>query len=694
MRGSIFVVSILSSSLLWLGCTGQDPEPGSMGQAISNEARLASACRCSTGARAALGADESLVGEQDVPLTGLGCTAKVVTAMRKSPTSELRHLMKDPGGPLCAWQVIVSADKDARAAALNEQQEQSAQSLASDWKGSAVVWLKHAPFEASDIDEQADSRYDFGKVSDVIGRFSARHTGKVEGALQDAPVAALDNLTRDDVLGLRADPDVGRVVVGEKVPDKTNDLGEFCSECTSTSGYWFDLSALTAATNFGSGFPTGILEQFVYNCNGLSSWCPTLNGQPVHDTRIKDWTAAMQVAPCTGLGCMFPSYHENMVASRIWTLANAPLKNGNPISVGIGTPNFANYTTALNFFDQNATRVINRSVYDGVDWDVCASAPTLQYDLLQDYYSWSHTMLFSQAVQNTCSSDPACIRLSNAITVGGEEPIMSQTENAAFYSGRLELPTVVGNCYATGTDCENLDDPGFSILIPTQPGSNMCAAGNSFNAPGVTAIASMLRQAATGVWPPNSARYPETLRAIIMAGADYTPYQGIDTASYCSGCVGQYTYCPPVDCKYGAGKVDGGGAWGIYQAGDYQYWSGNPDPGYSTSTADFRCQQSSCYVKAALAWSNVVDCDTLDCNDDGHVIHNFGLCLEKRNGTPPLTWYTPVVCSDSSESTSEWLHYTITSQSLYYRLRLYLVSRTVARTTHFSLAYQADGTTL
>jgi len=90
----------------------------------------------------------------------------------------------------------------------------------------------------------------------------------------------------------------------------------------------------------------------------------------------------------------------------------------------------------------------------------------------------------------------------------------------------------------------------------------------------------------------------------------------------------------------------------------------------------------------------VVDCDTIDCNDDGHVIHNFGLCLEKRNGTPPFTWYTPVVCSDSTESTSEWLHYTINSQSLYYRLRVFLVSRSVARTTHFSLAYQAGGTTL
>jgi hypothetical protein len=681
---------MIAACMLSACSTWDDTRHGELG-GVSHQTTALDSCRCPLGARAVLDADERLVGAEEIPLAGLGCTAWRVTAMRRSPDSEIRHLMKDPDGALCSWQEVVTANSDARARRLRETEEQALQALGENWRGDVIVWLKHEPFSETDVDASSEHRFSSDKVEAVVDRFATRFRGKNPLSTATAPAVVLRDVTREEVLALRGEPDVGRIVIEEGTPAE---ITELCTYCTSMDGFQFNLQSLTSATNFGAGFPAGILEQFVYDCGGLSPWCPLLNGQPVDDQRVHNWTAAAQVAPCSGLDCVSPTYHENKVASRLWG-QNAPLKNGQPVSVGIGQPSFANYLTALQFFWQHGAKVINRSIFDGVAWAQCGTAPTLQHDLLQDYHAY-FGVLFVQAVGNLCgSSGPLCIRLSNALTVGGKTAAMSQTQNAAFYAGRLELPNVVGNCYGVGTDCSDvfqIDKPGFSIFTPEQDGWHMCAYGNSYNAPAVTAIASMIQKAATSA--SSNAKWPESLRAIIMAGADYTPFQGLDTASYCSGCVGQYTYCPPVDCKYGAGALDGAGAWSVYQQGNFVYNWGNPDPGWSTVTPDFRCQQSSCYLKAALAWSNAVDCDTYACYDDGHVSHDFGLCLERRWGTCPMCWYTPVVCSDASESTAEWFHYTISNQSTYYRIRTFLVSRTVPRVTFFTLAYQAAGTSL
>jgi|GEM_PF-5437430 len=698
--GCCTVVLLKLIIVLAVGCGGKKGDELSSRAAslsIDVEARSNIVCSCEgRKAAQATAADEMVVNEQEVMLTGMGCSARVVEVISRNANSTRRHVMRDPGGSLCDWQDIVVANRLALGSANRQREEARIRSLPEDWEGKAIVWIKHAPLEGSDWIEDSLDRIRFEKVQLANNGFLGKELSEKLLSSDSFPVAVLEDIGKNDLLAAISEGDVGRVVAEEEPADI---VPLACISCNDfDDNFLYNINQLTSATNFGFGNSVGILEQYVYNCNGLSQYCPKLNGEFIHDDRIKDWAYAIQVARCSGLSCMFSDYHENLVASRMWTKHSSPIRNGNPISIGIGTSNFNNYLTALDFLSSHAAKVVNRSIFDGVSpWSSCASAATMQYDLLQDYFSWSHATLFVQAVAN-CTTDPACIRLSNSITVGGDDPTLSQTENSVFYSGgRLELPDVVGNCFSTYHVCAP-KGLGHRIYRPQCPywSCTECSAGNSLNAPTVTSIASMIQQDATSVYPFKDARWPVALRALIMAGADYTPYKDLDTSTTCAGCTRMPPlYCSPVDCKYGAGFVQGNNAWSIYQDNKYRYYQVSAEPGWAASPGDFYCPQTGgCTVKAVAAWSNAIDCDDLDCNDDGHVIHDFNLCLEARNGSFPNYWYTPVICSRSPESTSEWLQYDITSQTKYYRLRVYLVSRSVARTTDLALAWRAPGATL
>ena len=179
----------------------------------------------------------------------------------------------------------------------------------------------------------------------------------------------------------------------------------------------------------------------------------------------------------------------------------------------------------------------------------------------------------------------------------------------------------------------------------------------------------------------------------IMASADYSDFEGLEESN-CKGCLGSFP-CDPVDCSFGAGRVDGEVAFDIYQGGDYEFHTVSGDDWGIQK--EFSCPTGSCSVKVAAAWDNVVDCDSKGCTGDGHISHDIDVVVMRgvRMFSPFFGWMTrwsPVIRQEHLESTSEWLQVEITGNvSDQYQLLVYLQSRDIAQSTYLGLAYKTSG---
>jgi hypothetical protein len=134
--GWITVVLLELIVVLAVGCVGKKgDELSSRAASLSNDVEERSNIVCSCeGQKAAqaTAADEVVVNEQEVMLTGMGCSARVVEVMSRNANSTRRHVMRDPGGSLCDWQDIVVANRLALGSANRQRDEARIRSLPED----------------------------------------------------------------------------------------------------------------------------------------------------------------------------------------------------------------------------------------------------------------------------------------------------------------------------------------------------------------------------------------------------------------------------------------------------------------------------------------------------------------------------------------------------------------------------------
>ncbi|MBN2495479.1 MAG: PD40 domain-containing protein [Deltaproteobacteria bacterium] len=590
---------------------------------------------------------EQLIDDESISMEALGCTARVATLWDAGGDRGYRTVVLQESGATCSWNALARRERQASGERHRQQVTEEASALPTDWRGDVIVWYRSG-----------------------------------EPSLER-------DVSRDDVLVLLDDPSVGRISLPEDRVIEISKLGipTTCIDCMRPCGagdgpfgdseYYcpYGMTNLVRKSSEGAGLRIGIHEETVFN-----------QGE-AYDERLKDPVASVQY----GTPFIFNDFHPNRVASRIWSRGRGLARESDPVSVGIrpGTPStlFGYHLDALPFFLEHGAHVLNYSAYAALDWEECAIEPTRDFELLQDKYQHREGMLIVQAVGNLCVRGNECLRLTNALTVGGSNPLMSQVENIEYYGGGMEIPNVVGNCYSTGPDCNDLGTYGSWILTPEQPGTHMCGGGNSYNAPDVTALAAMIRGLA--MEEGKDAYRPEVLKAIIMASADYRPflgcldceeYDGPDASRLCMGCPGAEP-CEPVDCFFGAGFVDGGAAHYLYETDRFEHWDVDADS-WEMLGPEFRCGPG-CMAKAALAWSNAVDCDDLDCSGDGHVIHDFDLILEQRKEGA----WEPVMKAQSRGGTTEWIEAHLAplisgSDDNWFRYRVIQVSRSVERSTH------------
>jgi len=599
--------------------------------------------------------DERNASERVVVLSHLGADVRVLLMHDPStPGGRYRKIGYLPSGEVYDWEQLSIADRTIGAKRENERIAKAVAQLPQNFHGNVIVWRRNS----------------------------------LPTVERNAPKAR--------ILQLLDDPQVGRLVLPDEKEISFSELdgSHLCQSCTGGFGL-FNMVPLVEATSYGEGARVGIHENKIYNQDEN------------YDSRIKNPVASLELGS-SGWGSFFGSFHANKVASTMWAkqMKTGYIKNSDPVALGVGDGNaspaslFEIYSKALPFLLANDAYVVNYSSYYSSDWYECNTSQVSDYELLQDYYQYKHRMLIVQAVGNLCESDNMCLRLTNALTVGGSNPDLSQTHNIECFAETMEIPHVVGNCYGTGDSCDDLGNPGFSVLIPNQPGTHMCAGGNSFNAPATTGIAAMIRQKAD-LDDEEEALHPEVLRAIIMAAASYEVfegdvggqgYTGLDSSPYCSGCtIGEHE--PDIDCYYGAGLINGGRAWDIYQRREFEYYFSN-EPNWITTIGPFTSDEPDSYIKAAVAWSNTIDCDDIDCFNDDHISHDFDLILEQRKSGA----WEPRYKAHSGGGTAEWLKirlndYVEQSEDNYFRLVVLQSTRRIERPVHIGFAMYLNGCT-
>jgi hypothetical protein len=604
---------------------------------------------------------EKIVSDTTLHLDNLDCLARVVTLHNASIVNgAYRTVVFQQNGDTCDWPQLA-----AEVRAIGSQNERSRmlqelEALPSDWIGDVIVWKKNV-------------------------------------------IPTVENeVSKENAIALFNHPDVGRIVLpGELDIELYNLSVNTCKDCmepcfrkqlgcsdASIQHCQYNMKDVFVSNSCGSGVRIGIHEENVYNT------------PDIYDHRVKSPVASIQRGIPHGL---FPSYHANQTASQIWGSRRGVIGYARfslPFSIGAGARKgdsanmFERYLDIMDFLVEWEVFVTNYSTFFALtDWDECETTTTHEYELLQDYYQYKYGLLFSQAVGNTCQHGNLCLRTTNAITVGGSNPAVSQTTDIGFYRDGFDIPHVVGNC-ARWSDCESVSrgtwalDPRYS-----QRG---CGIGNSANAPAVTSLAAILRHRAI-LNGNDDASKPEVLKALIMASADYRPFQGCiecvpydgtDASAYCMGCPGTEV-CPAVDCYYGAGFLDGDSAYYLYKKGLYIYDEVDV-PSWNMSTPEFRCDGVDCCIKAALAWSNAIDCDENDCGGDGKFTHDFDLVLEQRKDGA----WVPVMKSQSRGGNTEWVKACVsnlvdTDENNLFRFAINQVSRNVDRNVRLGFSWWA-----
>ncbi len=606
----------------------------------------------------------------------------------------IRKLVRDGDGEVCPIDAIAKASFRRKTAKRRGDILDLIEQLDEEWVGDVVVWgvgsdeISDIPIGRSERLQQARIRQEL--ISDAL---AVDYPNKVEPPGGIATGVLVHGVNKYEVMGLLSNPLVAELSLQS---EQVQELVALCQECASHcsfSGYCsWGLTSYKAATSAGDGIRVGIHEGSAYS-----------------DSRITPYFSHLQLG-APGMGGF--SSHPDMVASVMWGselffgggwgygYLRDPNGNAWPFSVGIADGDesvlFARYQQAMAYFLQYNVHVINYSAYFPMDWSLCGSQASRDFELLQDRYQMLGGMLIVQAVANLCETGELCLRLTNALTVGGDNPVMSQTQDVGFYGSTSgdgpDVPDVVVNCYGTGPSCEDVGEPGMNVIHPDWENYWVCGGGNSFNAPVVTSLAAMIHGLAEQE-EEQDATWPETIRAIIMASADYSDFEGLEESN-CKGCLGSFP-CDPVDCSFGAGRVDGEVAFDIYQGGDYEFHTVSGDDWGIQK--EFSCPTGSCSVKVAAAWDNVVDCDSKGCTGDGHISHDIDVVVMRgvRMFSPFFGWMTrwsPVIRQEHLESTSEWLQVEITGNvSDQYQLLVYLQSRDIAQSTYLGLAYKTSG---
>jgi hypothetical protein len=637
---------------------------------------------------------EVLIDDQILPINALKCWVRIVSLFDPSlPDNNYRTVVQNSSSGLCDWHSVLQQERNTFAEKERLSTVDALSKTNEDQKQDVVVWLRHDPLKISKdeaIDRSTIALKQNANVKTALDNFRVVYADLEMESNETSPALIVKNVSPAKILELLNDKIVGRVTLHN---DKKGSLENLCSwDCITPLHDMFHLQSFRTKTNDAQDLPVGIQEGRPYN-----------HGDD-YDPRVADPWASQQF----GIPQNWPDDHPGGVASQMWTnrvdcsdCILGYIHNSFPISVGTGENNpdattlFSTYLQALLFFLNNGAHMINSSIfYPTLSWgNECNTTATQDYLLLQDYYQWTNDMLFIQAIGNKfdiyCNpEDTLCFRQTNAIMVGGEKKIFSQTENIPYYHGSksFEIPHVVGYCHFITPECSTWPpDLGMWSLVPSQPGGKVCGEGNSLNAPIVTSLAAMIEKSSymDQKYVPSSA-----IRAIIMASADYNPFIGNDASSLCKGCPG-LSPCLAYDCWYGAGLIDGQEAFYLYDNNRFlNYWVDSDS--WSTTVGEFSCPQTSCFLKGAIAWFNPIDCDPSDCAGDGHVVHDFDLTIEKK-----LLYgvWAPAMKSTHRESTTEWLQYDIINQapSTKFRFVLRQVSRSVSRGTILSFSYRADG---
>jgi hypothetical protein len=496
------------------------------------------------------------------------------------------------------------------------------------------------------------------------------------------------------IKALSVNQNIGRIVFPPKKEYKLVNLNN-ALEKDNKSENWvnFNIFNLAEAANFGEGVRVGIHEADVYN-DPLSE---------CYDPCVKSPIVSKQLGKLGWGDFITEDPHSNLVASRMWAKywITGYINKSDPISLGVGDASqeselFEIYNDALPFLINNGVNIVNYSAYYDSD-KPCNNRPARDFELLQDYYQYKYGLLIVQAVGNLCASNP-CINLTNSLLVGGANPTFSATDNNLHQAGS-EIPHVVGTCHYDGGTCEDpIGQCGFVVLYKCTNG--WTGIGNSVNAPGVTSIAALLLKILQTRESVQIIR-PELLKAIILASANYSyfegnpedvQYSGKDTDPRCAGCPIDEDY-PAIDCLFGSGKADGDRALALVNHGDYRYFDIN-STSWDYVFDEFSIAEDKGNIQAAINWANAIDCDNLDCSEGIPVTHEFDLFLEQRiDGN-----WVPILKSQRRNGTIQWIRahlkkFVNTPGNNRFRFVVQQVLRRVDRKTHLGFAFYGEGIT-